>query len=105
MPDRTPVKALADLATLRTEKIVGAKDAGKPYIGLEHMASGEPFLLGTARAGSSISTNSIFYRGDILFGKLRPNLRKSLAALFDRHPRASAQHRIRLRVRLSRVPT
>lgn len=83
MPDRTPVKALADLATLRTEKIVGAKDAGKPYIGLEHMASGEPFLLGTARAGSSISTNSIFYRGDILFGKLRPNLRKSLAAPFD----------------------
>ncbi len=83
MSDRTPVKALADLATLRTEKIVGAKDASKPYVGLEHMASGEPFLLGTARADSSISTNSIFYRGDILFGKLRPNLRKSLAAPFD----------------------
>jgi type I restriction enzyme S subunit len=83
MPDRTPVKALADLATLRTEKIVGAKDAGMPYVGLEHMASGEPFLLGTALANSSISTNSVFCRGDILFGKLRPNLRKSLAARFD----------------------
>jgi type I restriction enzyme S subunit len=83
MPDRTPVKALADLATLRTEKIVGAKDASKPYVGLEHMASGDPFLLGTARADSSISTNSVFYWGDVLFGKLRPNLRKTFAAPFD----------------------
>jgi len=83
MTDRVPSRKLVELATLRTEKVVGAKNANKPYVGLEHMASGEPFLLGTARADSSISTNSIFYRGDILFGKLRPNLRKSLAAPFD----------------------
>lgn len=83
MPDRNPTKSLADIATLRAEKVVGAKDASRPYIGLEHIASGEPFLLGTAPADSSISTNSVFYRGDVLFGKLRPNLRKSLPAPFD----------------------
>jgi len=83
MPDSTSTKPLSELATLRTERIVGAKDGSKPYVGLEHIASGEPFLLGTARAESSISTNSAFYRGDVLFGKLRPNLRKSLHAQFD----------------------
>ena len=83
MTDRLPSRKLAELVTLRTEKVVGAKDPNKPYIGLEHMASGEPFLLGIARADSSISTNSVFYRGDILFGKLRPNLRKSIQAYFD----------------------
>lgn len=75
--------ALADIATLRIEKTVGAKDGSKPYVGLEHIASCDPVLLGTAGAASSVSINSVFYRGDVLFGKLRPNLRKSLLAPFD----------------------
>jgi len=83
MSDRTPKKPLSDLAMLRTEKIFGTKDNTKPYIGLEHITSGEPALIASATANSSISTNSVFYTGDVLFGKLRPNLRKSLVAPFD----------------------
>jgi type I restriction enzyme, S subunit len=83
MSKHTRTKRLNDLASLRTEKVLGAKDQNKPYVGLEHMESGQPFLLGTAKSDSSISTNAVFYKGDVLFGKLRPNLRKSWLALFD----------------------
>lgn len=41
-----------------------------------------PVLLGTVASDASISTNSIFEAGDILFGKLRPNLKKSLQVKF-----------------------
>src|SRR5262249_33845540 len=48
----------------------------------EHMAQGEPRLLGTSPSSESVSVNSVFEREDILFGKLRPNLRKCLSAPF-----------------------
>lgn len=75
--------SLDDLVALQTEKIFVNKDPKLPYIGLEHMAQGEPRLLGTANSSSSISVNAVFKKGDILFGKLRPNLRKSIKAPFD----------------------
>lgn len=53
-----------------------------PYVGLEHMASESPHLIGWSPSGSSISTNSVFLRSDVLFGKLRPNLRKCVLAPF-----------------------
>jgi type I restriction enzyme, S subunit len=69
--------------TLQSEKVTGQKDPNIPYVGLEHMAQGEPALLGTVPSNLSTSVNSIFKSGDILFGKLRPNLRKSLQIKFD----------------------
>jgi len=54
-----------------------------PYVGLEHIPSKGAYLLGWGKAESSISTNSIFSKDDVLFGKLRPNLRKCIAAPFD----------------------
>lgn len=83
MPEPVPTRSLGELASLRAEKTTGAKDPNKSYVGLEHMQPGEPFLLGVARSDSSVSTNSVFYQRDVLFGKLRPNLRKSLPAPFD----------------------
>jgi len=83
IPNTWSVYTLGDLAALRIEKIIGAKDISKPYIGLEHIASGDAILLGSARSDSIISTNSVFYEGDILFGKLRPNLRKCVSAPFN----------------------
>jgi len=74
---------LDGLVTLQSEKVAGQKDPNIPYIGLEHMAQGEPTLLGTVPSNLSTSVNSIFKAGDILFGKLRPNLRKSLQVKFD----------------------
>lgn len=73
---------LGELVTLRSEKIFANKVGHLPYVGLEHIASGQPRLLGVAESASSVSVNSIFQKDDILFGKLRPNLRKSLRAPF-----------------------
>jgi type I restriction enzyme, S subunit len=74
------MRLLGHLLEQRTEKICGAKDPNLPYVGLEHLPSGSPDLLGFAEARESTSTNSVFEVGDVLFGKLRPNLRKCVLA-------------------------
>lgn len=76
-------RPLADLVTQVDAKIATKKDQSKPYVGLEHIPSRGSYLLSWGLADSSISTNSIFSKDDILFGKLRPNLRKCIAAPFD----------------------
>jgi type I restriction enzyme, S subunit len=74
-----PLDALVEL---RLEKVASYKDPELPYVGLEHLAGGRPKLLGTLPSSASVSINSVFAQDDILFGKLRPNLRKSLRAPF-----------------------
>jgi type I restriction enzyme S subunit len=81
MPD-LPRKTLDALLELRGEKITVGKDPTKPYVGLEHLAPGSSSLLGWQSASASISTNAVFEPGDVLFGKLRPNLRKCIRAPF-----------------------
>ena len=83
MSNRITNASLDDLVILQTEKISVNKDPKLPYVGLEHMAQGEPRLLGTANSSSSVSVNAVFKKDDILFGKLGPNLRKSIKAPFD----------------------
>jgi type I restriction enzyme S subunit len=80
---KVSTKAIGDLVSLQTEKVFDNKDPELPYIGLEHLASGQPRLIGAARADESTSVNSVFRTDDILFAKLRPNLRKSVRAPFD----------------------
>ena len=75
-------RPLSELVIQRTEKAVGSKDGSLPYVGLEHMESDSPDLLGVAHSSSSVSINSVFGKNDVLFGKLRPNLRKSVLAPF-----------------------
>ena len=54
-----------------------------PYIGLEHIG-GNTLSLTNHGVGSDVtSTKTIFSRGDILFGKLRPYFRKVIRAPFD----------------------
>lgn len=47
-----------------------------PYIGLEHIEQGTGGLLGFGESQSVTSAKNVFEPGDVLFGKLRPNLRK-----------------------------
>ncbi len=54
----------------------------RPYIALENIESGGA-LSGYGAAGESISNKTVFFRGDTLYGKLRPNLRKVIRADFD----------------------
>ena len=75
-----PVRRLDSLVTLVTERVVYAKDPAKPYVGLEHIPSGGTSLNQLGSSADSISTNGVFAPGDILFGKLRPRLRKSVRA-------------------------
>lgn len=69
---------LDDLVDQVTAKASGRKPAGFPYVGLEHIEPGARRLMGVAPSSISESTNGVFARGDILFGKLRPNLRKAI---------------------------
>lgn len=47
-----------------------------PYVGLEHIEQGTGQLLGFGESQSVTSAKNLFEPGDVLFGKLRPNLRK-----------------------------
>ncbi len=54
-----------------------------PYVGLEHLAQGFPSLVGRGKESDVKSSKTAFKVGDILFGKLRPYLRKGAQADFD----------------------
>lgn len=83
MRDEVELMRLGALVSASNEKALGRKRADWPYVGLEHLASGSALLLGTAPSSYSSSTNSVFRAGDVLFGKLRPYLRKSVGVAFD----------------------
>ena len=74
---------LSDVAEQRIEKVVPAETDRRPYVALEHLGPGGTALLGWADAGSANSTKTVFHAGDVLFGKLRPYLRKAARAPFD----------------------
>ena len=54
-----------------------------PYIGLEHLAQGFPAFVGRGAESEIRSSKTAFKTGDILFGKLRPYLRKGAQADFN----------------------
>lgn len=74
---------LDSLASQVNEKVANKKDPNRRYVGLEHLPRVGSSLAGTAALGQSVSVNSVFRTGDVLFGKLRPRLRKSVRASFD----------------------
>lgn len=83
MPSEDQLIPLESLVDLQTTKAAGPKDPSRPYVGLEHMASGSSTLLGSHPSSYSNGVNCVFEANDILFGKLRPNLRKCVLAPFD----------------------
>ncbi|WPL18373.1 Type I restriction enzyme EcoKI specificity protein [Thiorhodovibrio winogradskyi] len=54
-----------------------------PYVGLEHLAQGFPAFVGRGTESDIKSSKTAFKIGDILFGKLRPYLRKGTQADFE----------------------
>lgn len=80
MRDRVPLR---ELVTLRRERIHGHRDLDGVYVGLEHLDRDCPRIARTEPSSASSSLNGTFCRGDIVFGKLRPRLRKSALADFD----------------------
>ena len=54
-----------------------------PCIELEHISGGEGRLLATVDSKKQRSIKAVFEKEDVLYGKLRPNLRKSYYCEFD----------------------
>lgn len=72
--------SIGDLARARGERVMPATDSDRPYVGLEHIEAQTGRLVGVGRAGDTVSLKTPFEVGDILYGKLRPALRKVLRA-------------------------
>ena len=83
MPEGWTQRRLGECADQRTEKTLPDVADTRRYVALEHLAQGRPMILGWFPAGRAISAKTVFHKGDLLFGKLRPNLRKAASAPFD----------------------
>ena len=81
-PDGWRLAHLGGVASLRNKQVKPVGVDPSIYVALEHIVSGGS-LNGYGRADHSVSNKTIFYKGDILYGKLRPNLRKVIRARFD----------------------
>lgn len=77
------VSKLRDLATHVTDKWEPGDDGPHRYLGLEHIDQGTGKILEVGSSDGLSSLKIKFRLGDVLFGKLRPNLRKTALPDFD----------------------
>src|SRR6185437_5870016 len=82
-PEGWERRCIGDLAVNVSDKAYPSTSDTRRYLGLEHIAQGHPRLLGSAIASEATSTKTVFRAGDVLYGKLRPNLDKAVLAPFD----------------------
>ncbi|MBU0721942.1 restriction endonuclease subunit S [Patescibacteria group bacterium] len=73
----------SQLVKMGKDKISPKEVENQRYIGLEHIGQGSGLLLGSGNSEETQSIKTIFKKGDILFGKLRPYLKKYWKAEFD----------------------
>ena len=77
IPEGWKAGRLADIAIAPRRNVDPASlDDQTPYIGLEHMPRRSIALAAWERAGKVTSNKSIFKKGEVLFGKLRPYFHK-----------------------------
>ncbi len=74
---------LGDIVEPRREKVSPAKFTDLPFIGMEHIEAHTMRLLGTVPAGTMRSSANRFYKGDVLYGRLRPYLNKVYRPNFE----------------------
>ncbi|MDK3159873.1 restriction endonuclease subunit S [Kamptonema cortianum] len=67
---------LSEFVDLRREKFNPSPDDDRVCIELEHLSQGTGQLVGSTRSINQNSTKNVFKPEDVLFGKLRPYLRK-----------------------------
>ena len=82
VPDGWRLARLGDLASLRNQQMTPEDGATRPHVALENIISGGS-LSGYGKAGDSVSSKTTFRKGDTLYGKLRPNLRKVVRVDFN----------------------
>lgn len=74
---------LNDISLLRYEKVEPSGLKKKAYISLEHIESETNRIIDHGYSEDVKSLKSIFYAGDVLYGKLRPYLNKVCQPNFD----------------------
>lgn len=82
LPDGWSFDRLKDVASLRNEKATVASEQ-EDYLELEDLESGTGRILGRRNTLGVESAVTVFKKGDVLFGKLRPYLEKFYEAEFD----------------------
>lgn len=83
LPDSWQNRQLEDLCDRVKESYQPTADGDTPYVGLEHLAQGLPAFVGRGVERQIKSSKTAFKVDDILFGKLRPYLRKAAQADFN----------------------
>jgi type I restriction enzyme S subunit len=81
IPEEWEVVRLGEVGELRKEKALPPKN--NIYIGLENIEKGTGKINGFIPSDEVKGISNIFKTGDILFGKLRPNLRKFWYAKYN----------------------
>jgi type I restriction enzyme S subunit len=79
---RWPEKPLGDVCCIERKQ---ARHKGIPYVGLEHIESGTGKFVGTLSPTAVKSNTFAFTAGSVLFGRLRPYLKKVLLPTFAGH--------------------
>jgi type I restriction enzyme S subunit len=83
LPDGWRNVQLGDLCDRVSDSYRPVSGGETPYIGLEHLAQGFPAFVGRGIESDIKSQKTAFRANDVLFGKLRPYLRKGAKASFD----------------------
>ena len=65
------------------EKFEPRNSDNRMFLGLEHIESNSGIILGKGNSINTKSTKTIFNKGDVLYGKLRPYLNKVCVPVFD----------------------
>jgi type I restriction enzyme S subunit len=81
--------SLGDVIQPRRQKVSPADHVDQVYIGLEHIEPHTMKLIGVAKSGDMVSTANKFFKGDVLYSRLRPYLNKVFEA--DRDGLCSAE--------------
>jgi type I restriction enzyme S subunit len=74
---------LSDIIEPSKEKMQPPFNETEKYIGLEHIGSNTGRIVGMGKGTDVKSTKNRFYKGDVLYGKLRPYLNKTVIIDFN----------------------
>lgn len=83
VPRDWSTERFGDVFNRRRESIDDLEEETIKYVGLKHLDSGELDINGYDENGRERSSAQVFREGDVLFGKLRPNLNKAAIAPFS----------------------
>lgn len=83
LPEDWEVVRLGEVCEIKKGKVNPKKTETIPCVELEHISQDTGMLLGFIDSREQLSIKNSFSKGDVLFGKLRPYLRKFWRASFD----------------------